>query len=291
MRFDGNRAWGEAMAMVSANRELLMVLAGVFFLLPALVMAFFFGDLQMQMLANLSRNMANPRDPAIAAAMAGVMAKVAPVALLVGIAQMVGHMAMMALITDPRRPTVAEALTKALACLPTIVAALVLFIVGYLVFALGFGLVLGLLIGLGMLLGTAVSALFTVVGFVALVAVVVLIMSRLSLTMPVVVVDGQRNPWTALRQSWTLVSGNSRRLALFYFLLGLAYMVIAVVLMIVIGTLVALVAGKGSGLGIVTGLFQGVIAGAAAMVFTAIIAAVHRQLSGVSPATVGAIFE
>ena len=39
MTFDSNRAWKEASGAISANRDVVLALAGVFFLLPGLVSA------------------------------------------------------------------------------------------------------------------------------------------------------------------------------------------------------------------------------------------------------------
>jgi len=39
MKFDGNLVWQQASAAVSANREVVLALAGVFFMLPALGLA------------------------------------------------------------------------------------------------------------------------------------------------------------------------------------------------------------------------------------------------------------
>ena len=53
MRFDSNRAWQEAVASASANRVVLLPVAGVFFLLPGLASALFLSDVQESILANL----------------------------------------------------------------------------------------------------------------------------------------------------------------------------------------------------------------------------------------------
>ncbi|GAM05589.1 hypothetical protein [Novosphingobium sp. MBES04] len=50
MQFDSNLAWNEAVARVRANRDVLMALAGVFFLLPALLSSVFLADIQQQMM-------------------------------------------------------------------------------------------------------------------------------------------------------------------------------------------------------------------------------------------------
>jgi hypothetical protein len=41
MTFDMNRAWREAAEMVTANREVLLIVAGLFFFLPSLAFALF----------------------------------------------------------------------------------------------------------------------------------------------------------------------------------------------------------------------------------------------------------
>ncbi|MFD2135472.1 hypothetical protein ACFSLT_10020 [Novosphingobium resinovorum] len=41
MKFDSSRAWSQASQAVSANREVVLALAGVFFLLPQLMFSIF----------------------------------------------------------------------------------------------------------------------------------------------------------------------------------------------------------------------------------------------------------
>ena len=52
MKFDMSEAWREAMAMISRNREVLLIVAGIFFLLPSLAMALSMGNFQQAMLAD-----------------------------------------------------------------------------------------------------------------------------------------------------------------------------------------------------------------------------------------------
>ena len=61
MKFDSNRAWREASAAASANREVLVAVAGVFFLLPGLASVLFLSDFQADMMANFGNPAAAER--------------------------------------------------------------------------------------------------------------------------------------------------------------------------------------------------------------------------------------
>jgi hypothetical protein len=268
MRFDGNQAWGEAMAAARANREVLTVLAGVFTLLPTLAIALLYGDQQRALADALS----HLDDPMVMAQTQGHLRALALPAGLAALIQLVGQMAMMAMLTDPARPTVAEAIRAGLRALPVLfgaglISGLVYFLGGFSVMLL-FGL-LEAITGLRALTGVGIAA-------VALLVVVALF--RLSLVMPAIVVDGIRHPWAALRRSWQLTRGSVARLLWFYLLLGLAYLVLTVAVGRGISALAALALGQGAG-PVVEGLVGAVITAAAGVIFTAVLAAVHRQLA------------
>ena len=144
MRFDGNLAWQQAVRLFSANKELLLVLAGVFFFLPGLALAFFRSDMQLQMVRGLGG--VDSHDPrAMLTAVGDIYAQVGPYMMLLSLAQMAGMMAMTALLTDAARPTVGQAIALGLRRLPTVLGVVLLFMLGYLVSAMAFGLVLALL--------------------------------------------------------------------------------------------------------------------------------------------------
>ena len=52
MKFDMSQAWRDATAMLSGNREVLLVVAGLFFLLPGIALALALGDVQQAILAD-----------------------------------------------------------------------------------------------------------------------------------------------------------------------------------------------------------------------------------------------
>ena len=52
MKFSMSEAWREATAMISANREVLLIVSGIFFFIPSLAVNWSIGDLQEVMLAD-----------------------------------------------------------------------------------------------------------------------------------------------------------------------------------------------------------------------------------------------
>ena len=132
MKFDMNAAWRDATAMISANREVLLVVAGIFFFVPSLILTFAVGDLQ---------ELAAAKPDDLAAAMLAIYAQWGWLFGLVSLAAMIGYLALLALLRDHNRPTVGEAIKIGLVgLLPGIGA--------YILLMLGLGLVVALLGGL-----------------------------------------------------------------------------------------------------------------------------------------------
>ena len=284
MKFDSNQAWQQATAAVSANFSMLLPIAGVFFLVPSLVSTWFFGDMQAAMLANIANPQANE------AMVQGMIGKFAGFGLAAMLVQSVGNMALLGLLTDRARPTVGEAIGNAVKSLPTVIGAIVLFIVAYFVVALVAGIVIG---GAAALVKS--MALTAILAIAALVAVFY-VLTKLSLTLPVIVIERVMNPATALTRSWQLTKGNSFRIFLFYLLLAIAYLVVAIVVFVALGSLFGIgqmavgAAPPGSAALIGMGLLSGVLGAVVAMYLNAILAAVHRQLSGPSADAISQTF-
>jgi membrane-anchored glycerophosphoryl diester phosphodiesterase (GDPDase) len=270
MKFDMSEAWREAMAMITANREVLLVVAGIFFLLPSLALALSIGGLQESMLA----------DPETAEArMYELYTGWWWLLIAVLLAEIVGYLALLALLRDSSRPTVGEALKAGIVGLLPAIGAYVLLV-------LGLSLTIGLLVGGAIASGSGpVAAIAWILAFVGFVYICV----KVSLAGPVIAIDKVFNPITVLTRSWRLTKGNSFRLFLFYVLLFIVYIVVAMVLGALVGAL-TLALGPSAALtanGIISGLLSAVIT----VVFVAVIAAVHRQLSGPSAAAAGQTFE
>jgi hypothetical protein len=269
MKFDMSEAWRQATAMISANREVLTVVSGLFFFLPSVAMGFAFGNMQHEVVADL------------AAAQKQMLETYANWWWLITLAVLfaiVGYLTLLSLLRDVNRPTVGDALKTA-------VMGLVPAIVTYAIFIVVMSLVAGILLSLA---AVAARGLGIVAVLVAL-AIWFYGAVRVSLAGPVISIDRVMNPLRVLSSSWRLTRGNVGRLFVFYALLVITYLVVSIVIGIIVGALTVAL-GQSGGM-IVNALLTGLMSAVATTVFVAILAAVHRQLSGPSPEALGQTFE
>jgi hypothetical protein len=283
MKFDGNRAWNDAVRAVSANREVLLVLAGVFFFLPGLVAALFLSGYQAEMAASVTAVMAAPKSAAALQQMMHAYGDIAPYVIALLLVQTLGYMAMLALLTDHRRPTVGEAMAIGARSLPALIGAILVFFLAYVLASLPLGAILmACIAALGAELGSAIGITIDMV-------VLIVVLTRLSLTLPVIVMEGLHRPIAALQRSWQITGGSTLRLLAFYVMLGIAYIVITIALSALLSLLSA-ATGTGEGFLLLSGAISGVIGALTSIVLTAILAAVHRQLTGPSHGAISETF-
>jgi len=277
MKFDMNRAWAEALALFKANRDVIAGVAGVFFLLPGFAAAILFADLIDQAgqdFAAISEIVRNSGDAADI--VNGFTTAMRDVLLLSGailLVSLFGISTLLGLFNDRERPTLGAALGLAAKGMPSLVAAMVLFLVGYLLGAIVLGLVAD---GFTLMLGTpAIGGVLTILflGFTFYAA------TRLSMTLPVIVLERRLNPIAAFVGSWKLTTGKALSLFGFYALLTLAYLAITLVLGRMILPGLREVLGGGT-VGITTvNLIGGLAEALVASLFACLVAAIHRQLS------------
>lgn len=270
MRFDSNKAWQDAVQAVSANKDVLWALAGVFYVLPSFAFAVAFPQ----------------PDPTAGASPEQLLAQLgtyyttaAPFMLVTVVLQLLGTLSILTMMTDSRRPTVSEAIRiGAASVLPVLAAQLVI--------GLGLGLVAVVLLGLAGITG---STALVVVMTVMLLVVFLYLSLRTILVSPVVAVDGLRNPIAALRRSWDLTRDNVGALALFLVLLMIAVGVVFGIIMLVIGMILAVLTGPDTAK-LIAALISSFLVAGMTVVFVGVIAAVHRQLAG-PPAEMASTFD
>ena len=204
----------------------------------------------------------------------------APIFIVMGLIQAIGLIALLALLRDDSKPTVGDALkTGLMGLLPYIGTQLLI--------GICLAAVVGIVVVVPLSMGFAIVG-----GILAAIAVpvVVYVLIKLSLVLPVIAIEKVMNPFALVRRSWTLTKGNSLLLFAFYVMLVIVFFVISVVLSMVFGVVFALL-GQGTALLIANGILSGALGAAATMVFTAVLAAVHRQLAGPSAGNISRTFE
>ncbi|MEO5587746.1 MAG: glycerophosphoryl diester phosphodiesterase membrane domain-containing protein [Novosphingobium sp.] len=271
-KLDTNLAWQNAHAAIKGNREALLAIAGVFFFLPSLAFALLY-----------------PQPPAAPGAMTPQQAvaffekfyrESLPFTLAMTVSQIVGTMAILRLFAGQHRPTVGDAIAKGA--------------VDAAVFLLSmFGLSLLGSVVAGLILAVAAVTGQQAVAGVAMAAVVVVlsyVFVRLILVMPVMAVEGLRNPAASLPRSWALTRGNVGRILLFMMLMVLAYVVILSMVSAVFGIAVALVLGA-EGAKIVVAVVAAALGAVFTLYLSTSLAAIHRQLAGPSEADLRTTFD
>jgi len=269
-----NRAWNEAVRLLNRSRDVILVVAGVFFFLPY----FAFMLIAPDPMAGV-----NPATPLAAEEMFSRItefySRVWWAFVLIAIVQAVGMLGLLALLTDRRRPTVAEALKIG-------AMKVVSYIVAYLLLGMALALAVMVLATLA-----ALSGAQALVGLIVILAVIVWIAAfiRFSLVGPVMVKEGTANPLAALKRSWALTGGNGWRLFAFYALLFVAMLVVTIVASAVFGLIFGLLGTEVARVG--DSLITSLANAAWATIFLSVLSAVHDQLAGASANTLSETFE
>ncbi len=271
MKFDSNLAWKNGTGAILANREVVLALAGVFFLLPGLVSALLFPA---------PAQIAGMEGEAAMAAMSEYYVSIAPFLVPMILFQAVGTLALLALLTDRTLPTVGEAIGMG-------VRGIVPYMLAQLALGLGVGLIGGLVLAIGTATGIAALA---VLGVGAVLILFIYTAIRTSLVAPVVAVEGERNPIAALKRSWTLTQGNAARLLVFFALVFLVFTVISIVATSLLGLVASAIGGAQAG-EITGAAVSATINAAMALCMVAAVAAAHRQFAGPSAQAIGSTFD
>lgn len=279
-KLDMGKAWTEATALIGANMNTISAVAGLFFFLPSFALALFAPEL-------VNPPPADPvpgNDPQLAleaavAQMQAVYADNWAIMLAVTVAQFIGSLSLLALLTDRGRPTVGEALRAGLKSMPAYLAAQILTVIAA-------SLALG--VPLGIVAAVAPSAVVVLVGFLLVLGAAYIVI-KFSLIAPVIAIEQERNPIAALKRSWKLTKGNSFRLVAFLLLLFLTIGIISLLVSGVIGLVLA--AFNPTVVTIGNGILNGLVNSVIAVVFLVVFAAIHQQLAGPSAERVAQTFE
>ena len=257
------RAWNDAVALIKSNRQLVAILAGVFFFLPNAI--YTLAAPQPTELMQVLQNAEQPDEELVLQLGSAWLGETWWMIAIFLAVTLVGMLGLLSLFVDRNRPTVGEAIAAgAKATLPYIAAQLI-------VFAINWALTL-VLAGVGLLIHPALGALMLAGAF----ALTIYISVRMVLVAPIIVSDRTFNPLTALLQSLRMTSGNAVRLALFYILLFVAVFV----LIAVVGLVFSVFELMGESIGLFANAIGGSLVWATLMtVLVAVVAAIYRQLA------------
>ncbi len=264
MKLDMGAAWNTATSLIGRNRDVVLVVAGVFFFLPSLAISLIMPEAAAMPIAESGDT------EAMMSFMMSLYADYWWAILLSGVAQAIGTLALLTLLTDRMQPTVGEALKRGALSFPSYFVANLL-----VVFAIAIPVALAMV--------ASPLAIFLVMPIAIYLAI------RFSLIMPAIAIDRILNPLGVLSRSWELTKRNSLRLFVFYALLFVATVVIFALVSMVLGVVFAAMGDEIEKIG--NAVVSSAISAGFVVIFFAVLAGVHRQLAGDRPEEPAEIIE
>lgn len=233
MKLDTGKAWADAVALGRSHAELLLAIAGVFLLLPALLLEIF---------APL------PEAATMAARLTAYMEMHGGKLFVATIVTSLGQASIFALLLDPGRPTVADALKEGLRRLLWFV-------------------LLNLLVGL-----------IWLAGFLALIVPGLYLIGRLATAQPALVAGRLSDPFEALRRALAISRGNGWRILSLLAVVRILGTVVIVATGWALGAVVLLLA-SGQGAAFALALISATLGALVSVLLLLVDVAIYRQLT------------
>ncbi len=276
MNFDMNAVWARSVELMRDNFQLLLVIAGVFLLLPTIAMYLFIPNFQA---------LIDPTaDPEVLAAQMGEMLGPVFLGFFFGaIVQFTGYGAMVALMGD-NRPTVGQAITAGLKAVPSLFVVFLLFALAYVIGALV------ILVPFSLIAGVAGAPALGLIGVLPVLVFVAWLMARMSMTMPAMVLGGTLNPFNAIGESFKLTGPKQWLIVVFWVVIVAVITVISLLVSGIFGLLIGLL-GSGTTAMLLLGLVSGGVGVVNGIITCALAAAMYTQLSGPSAQVIEDTFD
>lgn len=296
MKFSASKALSDSFTIFTGRFAAMAPIALIFALVPLVIFMAFFSN----GFAGLQQSQAGP-----AAALQGILATLGSFSLV-----FIGYMLVrtlgicaLCIAAAARQPlSLGETISEGLRAMLPMIGVYLLLIVGYVVVIVVFAVTIGLSF-VGIFGAAAASAqapgIGTVIGAILAVTAVMTAMfyifTKLSMIIPVIVVDQERSPVKAISRSWSLTRGASFKIFLLLLLVGLGAAIISGTFNVLSGGAAAFTA---SSTGTVTGdvnwlqvAISALLSSMFGMYFIALIVAIHDQLAGPSVAAISNTFE
>ena len=260
MKFDLDTAWRDAVRLARENSGLLFAISGIFVFLPYAV--------AMLLLPAVAERPDLPDGASFEMAMQAMNAFYAKtwwIFAIIAVVATIGQLSMLALIGRRASPTVGEAIgIGGKAILPAWLALILQ--------SLGINFIVLLIVSLASLTGLgALAFVATLFAF----GLALYLFTRLSLVLPLVAVDGEKNPIRALTGSWMMTKGQGGRLLAFYLLLAVGALVALLVALLVVGLVLSIGGPTVAEIG--NSIATAAAVTAVVVLATSVLAAVHRQ--------------
>lgn len=277
MQLDLGAAWNEATRMLKGNGQLLVAVAGVFLVLPSLILSVLTAEDTANFMAEMEMMGQGGNSPdAILAAMGNFYQSMGIGMVFVVLAQILGSLAILVIFLDANRPTVGESISQAAKLfIPDLLAHIIIWIAAVVI-----GVVVALIIGtLVAVIGETAGIAIAVLLVIALLVAAIWISFRLILTSPVIAAEKETNPITALKRSFGLTKGNSLRIfglvVLIGIVIGILYLIVSGILSVIFTAILPT-----AGALVASGAVEALLGGVFSVIMLAVYAAIYRQLTG-----------
>lgn len=250
-KLDLNAVWSRALVLMRENFQLLAAVAGVFILVPSALIIFVLppnAELQAPWQAMTDPNASAEMVERAAKTLSDLAAPFIAWSAVLNIVQHIGYGAMMAMMGHVR-PTVGQAIITGFKSVVPLVIARLLFFSAIFAFA----------IIVSVILNPVGAAASTLIASLAIMLVSAFLATRLSMTLPIMVIEGRFNPIAALTRSWKLTAPDGGNIFGFWMALFVAYCVVGIVV-IIVSDVIAAIAGGQTSATLIVGLFSGAFA-------------------------------
>ncbi len=194
--------------------------------------------------------------------------------------------AAMAQAASPRtRSGFGEALSGGFRSGLSLFGVFLLFLVGYVIFSFAVGIA-QLFVSF---LGRFGEGIFGLVSFAAF----VYLACRMAVIVPVVAVDGERNPVNAIKRAWELTEGNVLPIFLVVLIVGVSAMMVGGVFVLIASGMIFATAAGAPTAGAIIAMFAlfGLFGGAFAVLGAALMSTLHAEVSSSEAEELGKAFE
>ncbi|MEH6757797.1 MAG: hypothetical protein V7676_09810 [Parasphingorhabdus sp.] len=240
MKLNYMECWNGAMVILRDHKEAILAIVGVFVFLPTLLMAQFVGQPPLEGAADLN---------AITAAYSTFFSENAVPVILSNLLISFGGFAIFLTVAPSHNGTVAENLGTARRL--------------FLIF----------------LVANILTGLVTFAGLMLLIIPGLYVACRLILV-PIIIADhGERNPITALKESWNNTIGNGFSILLLVLMIAILSAITVAVIQMIVGVVTGLATG-GAGWPLIDNLVSALGGAAVQVLITVIIASIYYELTG-----------